>query len=128
MTGKLDSVNHFENLLSGSLVRRTFKPLIVWWQHFKEKIKGPADFTKLCKAIQWTNLDLTYRVEKFTLSMWDNFFSKKITPEGKNEDDFTDFWDPSSYNPLDSVEDLNSEQLKAWDFLQSRNTNTSVVI
>ena len=53
--------------------------------------------------------------------MWDNFFSKTITPEGKNEDDFTDFWDPSSYNPLDSVEDLNSEQLKAWDFLQSRN-------
>ena len=121
LLGKLDSVNHFENLLSGSIVRRTFKPLIVWWQHFKEKIKGPADFTKLCKAIQWTNLDLTYRVEKFTLSMWDNFFSKKITPEGKNEDDFTDFWDPNSYNPLDSVEDLSSEQLKAWDFLQSRN-------
>ena len=47
--------------------------------------------------------------------------STRITPEGKNEDDFTDFWDPNSYNPLDSVEDLSSEQLKAWDFLQSRN-------
>ena len=30
LLGKLDSVNHFENLLSGSIIRRTFKPLIVW--------------------------------------------------------------------------------------------------
>ena len=125
LLGKLDSVNHFENLLSGSIVRRTFKPLIVWWQHFKEKIKGPADFTKICKAIQWTNLDLTYKVQSFTLSTWENFFSKQITPEGKNDEDFSDFWDPNSYNPLDSVDDLNAEQLKAWDFLQQRNTGAN---
>nr|UOF93071.1 replication-associated protein [Zygocactus virus X] len=120
LLGKLDSVNHFENLLSGSIIRRTFKPLIVWWQHFKEKIKGPEDFTKLCKAIQWKPIDLTYKVEEFTLSLWDNFFKKQITPEGSDAEDFSDFWDPNSYNPLDKVDELDTEQLKAWDFLRAQ--------
>ena len=59
LIGKLDSVNTFEDVLSGSAVRRTFKPVIVWWQHFKQKLFGENDFLKLMKAVQWKPIDLT---------------------------------------------------------------------
>ena len=37
------------------------------------------------------------------------------------EDD--DFWDPKSYNPLDTTEAPSIEQLKAWDYLRNRGEN-----
>ena len=66
LIGKLESVNSFEEILSGSAVRRTFKPVIVWWQHFKQRIFGQDDFLKLLKALQWKAVDLTYKVESST--------------------------------------------------------------
>ena len=115
LIGKLDSVNTFEDVLSGSAVRRTFKPVIVWWQHFKQKLFGENDFLKLMKAVQWKPIDLTYKVEEFTEFSWRNFFLvRRVQPEPQDGDE-DDFWDPKSYNPLDKGPEMTAEQLKAWD-------------
>nr|BDB51507.2 RNA-dependent RNA polymerase [Pitaya virus X] len=125
LIGKLDSVNTFEDVLSGSAVRRTFKPVIVWWQHFKQKLFGENDFLKLMKAVQWKPIDLTYKVEEFTEFSWRNFFlGKRVQPEPQDGDE-DDFWDPKSYNPLDKGPEMTAEQLKAWDFLQQQKQGSS---
>nr|WKR37955.1 polymerase [Schlumbergera virus X] len=123
LIGKLESVNSFEEILSGSAIRRTFKPVIVWWQHFKQKLFGQNDFLKLLQALQWKAVDLTYKVEEFNEKSWFSFLKKdveKVAPVGDEDDDF---WDQKSYNPLDTTEAPSVEQLKAWDYLRNRGEN-----
>ena len=86
LIGKLESVNSFDEILSGSAVRRTFKPVIVWWQHFKQKIFGQGDFLNLLKALQWKAVDLTYKVEEFNERSWFDFLKgkvEKVAPVGE---------------------------------------------
>nr|ANH10860.1 RdRp polymerase [Opuntia virus X]ATU47236.1 replicase [Opuntia virus X] len=124
LIGKLDSVTCFESTLTGSALRQFFKPLIVWWQYFKQKITGDHEFVQLLKALEWRKIDLTYNVTECNTNQWWQLLRGKEPTIATDNEAFSDFWDPNSYNPLDKVDELSTEQLKAWDFLQKQRNPT----
>ncbi|QIL68840.1 RNA-dependent RNA polymerase [Papaya virus X] len=122
LIGKLDSINCFEDTLSGNIFRQTFKPVIVWWQHFKQKILGQHDFIKLLKAVEWKPIDLTYEMQEYSMSRWRKFLHGEVLPINDGEEYelfFSKLPTPDDVNPLDNIQQETEEQLRAWDFLRN---------
>nr|QYA72550.1 replication-associated protein [Hydrangea ringspot virus] len=85
LISRLDSVTCFDDILSGSALRRLLKPLICWMEKMRQTIFGREEFVRLMKALEWTDITFTEQVMAYhTGSTWERFLggSFKALPLG----------------------------------------------
>lgn len=70
LISRLRSETCFDNVLSGGMFKKLFKPFIAWWEIQKHKIFGNEEFEQLMEALEWVDVTLTYPVETFDNRSW----------------------------------------------------------
>lgn len=65
LISKLKSETCFDSILSGGMIKRVFKPLISWINEKKGFIFGKDQFIQLMEALEWVEIDLTYKTKTF---------------------------------------------------------------
>nr|QHA79264.1 replicase [Papaya mosaic virus] len=70
LISRLRSETCFDNVLSGGIFKKIFKPFITWWQIQKNKILGSEEFEQLMEALEWVDVSLTYRVQDYDGRSW----------------------------------------------------------
>nr|QUP51765.1 replicase [Alternanthera mosaic virus] len=66
LISKLDSVTCFDNVLTGGVLKKLFKPIVAWWSTFRGKIFGKEEFEQLMEALEWVDVSLSYKVETYS--------------------------------------------------------------